>query len=486
MNTTVDPKKMKTIAGELSSCVHELNDNINKLVEATKAAQELKDKAKEYDGKELKGNEERSTYGKDDDKLKIVKHFAHVNNSEGGLCSSGMRSITGAPKEGALLQITKILDLTDSDIDAVIECIEAGKEEIETTLAKIEMDKNNAKDTDATSNNASSNNASSNNASSNNASTTGGTTTTGSTGGSGGSSGGGGGGTTHGNPQYRNSSSGGGSSNSKTPSSNTSSSNNQTPSSSNTSSPNVSFSNDKTTTPSSSPSTNTPSSTTPSSTPSSNTPSTKTNPDNPTPGVTVPTGGETTHTGGGTTGSTANYIESGAGVAGGAAAGIVGGSDTTSSSDFEEATDSISSIIGSNKDFTKIPVSDSEPAKSSSGSAVIPVTAGLTTAAAAGIGAKAVMDMKQNNDIKAAEWNGNIETDVDYNDGIVKQETLEDDDDENKISVEDSEEKQQYKTAGSAVVPATAGVGAASAIGIGLMAATNDDDDDDDEENNKF
>lgn len=76
----------------------------------------------------------------------------------------------------------------------------------------------------------------------------------------------------------------------------------------------------------------------------------------------------------------------------------------------EDATTSIEDIIKGNK-YSKIPTS-SKPITAqqsgNSGSAVIPIAAGLSAAAAAGIGAKAYMDHKNNNDnddeIYTDEW----------------------------------------------------------------------------------
>ena len=111
MNTTVDSKKMREKATELSEAVHTLNENVQKLVAAVREAQSLKDKAKQYDGQELDGEQKEGYTTGLVPRHYITKYFAHVNNSEGGAASSGMRSITGSPKENIYLQITKILDL---------------------------------------------------------------------------------------------------------------------------------------------------------------------------------------------------------------------------------------------------------------------------------------------------------------------------------------------------------------------------------------
>ena len=79
--------------------------------------------------------------------------------------------------------------------------------------------------------------------------------------------------------------------------------------------------------------------------------------------------------------------------------------------------------------------SNSSIKSGSSGSAVIPVVAGLSAAAAAGIGAKAYMDRKNNNDndededFETEEWTGEDDLDIDYNDGVTEEQYLDDDSD---------------------------------------------------------
>ncbi len=158
MDTTVNSKKMREKAAEMSEVVHTLNSNIQKLVSAVKEAQSLKDTALKYDGQELDGEKKVNYTGTEGQHKITTRYYAHVHNSEGGTASSGMRSITGATKEAAFQQITKILDFTDSDLPAVADCIEQGIEEIETTLAKNTHDKDNKEDVIDTNNNNAENN----------------------------------------------------------------------------------------------------------------------------------------------------------------------------------------------------------------------------------------------------------------------------------------------------------------------------------------
>ena len=158
-----------------------------------------------------------------------------------------------------------------------------------------------------------------------------------------------------------------------------------------------------------------------------------TDPDNPTPGATVPapSGGGTSHQGGGYTGE----------------AGYTNPDDIPPESvedivepdeidpEYEDVSDSISSIIdGTRSNFSKLPTPNNAIHSSSSGSAVIPVIAGLSAAAAAGIGAKAYMDRKNNNDngdddFEAEEWTGEDNLDMEYNDGVEGEQYLDDDSD---------------------------------------------------------
>lgn len=100
---------------------------------------------------------------------------------------------------------------------------------------------------------------------------------------------------------------------------------------------------------------------------------------------------------------------------------------------------SVDDIIKGSK-YTKIPT-NTTPIKTTSSSnglgSVIPIAAGLSAAAAAGIGAKAYLDHKKNNDndendeFGAEEWNGdedNIEIDYDDSSDTQTEQYLDDDD----------------------------------------------------------
>lgn len=94
----------------------------------------------------------------------------------------------------------------------------------------------------------------------------------------------------------------------------------------------------------------------------------------------------------------------------------------------------IDDVIATASDYTKIPTSN-DPITTSSksgGSSVIPIAAGLSAAAAAGIGAKAYMDRKRNNedgeeDFVSDEWDGDESTDIEYSDGVAQENYLDDD-----------------------------------------------------------
>ena len=172
---------------------------------------------------------------------------------------------------------------------------------------------------------------------------------------------------------------------------------------------------------------------TPSTSPASSTPSTSSSPSP----ATVPTtgSGTTYHTGGGYSG--AGYYSS--------------NPDTTTPADgtsdlspldesLISSTSSIDEIIKGSK-YTKIPTSSkpitTSQTSSSGTSSVIPVAAGLSAAAAAGIGAKAYMDRKRNNetgdeeddDFDTEEWNGDDDSiDISYDEN-VDQEYFDDEDD---------------------------------------------------------
>ena len=174
--------------------------------------------------------------------------------------------------------------------------------------------------------------------------------------------------------------------------------------------------------------------------PSTTDPNTDTKTEQPTtttPTTTTPTTstGDTTtyHTGGGYSGDGYYYSP--------------GSSETTDTTDASStlspldeslinSTSSIDEIIKGSK-YTKIPTT-SKPIttkKSTGGSSVIPIAAGLSAAAAAGLGAKAYMDNKRNNDVddeddefETEEWDGEDDNiDISYDENTEK-EYLDDDD----------------------------------------------------------
>ena len=378
MDTTVDSKKMREKAAELSEAVHTLNTNIQKLVEAAKEAQSLKDKAKAYDGQELVGEKKSGYTNTTVPKKYVTRYYAHVNNVTGNTGTASMRALTGAPKENAFLQITKILDFTDSDLPAVADCIEQGIDEIETTLAKAAHEK--ASKEDETDTNKADESEESTDT---NVADTGTDNYTPSGGGSGG--GGGGGGPTGGSPQYKKNDS---STKNKTPMNpkpkpykndeftNTNKSKNDT---------NITFSNNsdtptKTDTDNSK-NTNTNKTNTTTDKSTKHTPSTGTDSDNPTPSASVVLG----NSGSGNGKSSPNYTngQSNSQIE-------VLGEDPTPNVEPGDLEDSI--VNGINRVIPGIKTGE----KVQSGSALIPGAAGVTAAAAAGLGSKALLDRSDN------------------------------------------------------------------------------------------
>lgn len=103
-----------------------------------------------------------------------------------------------------------------------------------------------------------------------------------------------------------------------------------------------------------------------------------------------------------------------------------------------EDLDSIGDIIASGDNLTKIPESTKPIKSESSGaSAVIPIAAGLSAAAAAGIGAKVFMDKKNNSDngeddeFETDDWSDESQIEIDYEDseGSIADQYLNDEDD---------------------------------------------------------
>ena len=153
--------------------------------------------------------------------------------------------------------------------------------------------------------------------------------------------------------------------------------------------------------------------------------------------TTIVGGGNSQHTGGGFTGS------------GGFTPGTGTNADTSvleETSPLEDAATSIDDVIKGNK-YTKIPTSNkpitTTTSESGGGSAVIPIVAGLSAAAAAGIGAKVYMDRKKNNDtgeeIDTEEWSGEDQIELDYTDDIQETENYLDDDDDYGYQTEKAE-----------------------------------------------
>ena len=138
-----------------------------------------------------------------------------------------------------------------------------------------------------------------------------------------------------------------------------------------------------------------------------------------TPGT--PSDGGAIHTGGG-------YSETGGYV------GETGEVEPELADLVDEAATSIDDIIKGSK-YTKIPTSSTPiagPKAGSSGSAVIPIAAGLSAAAAAGLGAKAYMDRKHNNengedDIYTDDWSDEDSIEVEYDDQNNQEQYLDDD-----------------------------------------------------------
>lgn len=177
-------------------------------------------------------------------------------------------------------------------------------------------------------------------------------------------------------------------------------------------------------------------------------PTTPTKPDgnnNTTTVVTKPSnpGTNTTqHTGGGYSGSGGYRGDTGVrSSTGGGNSGVVAdaGTKTNPIEDVtSDTTTSIDDVIKGSK-YTKIPTS-SKPISTTStsgsgGSTVIPVVAGLSAAAAAGIGAKVYMDRKKNNEngeydeIDTEEWAGEDTINLDYDDSSDTEAYLDEDDD---------------------------------------------------------
>ena len=99
----------------------------------------------------------------------------------------------------------------------------------------------------------------------------------------------------------------------------------------------------------------------------------------------------------------------------------------------DDVTASIDDIINGKK-YSKIPTSSTpiaRPAAQSTGNAFIPIAAGLSAAAAAGLGAKAYMDKKhasdEDDDIYTDDWSDEDSIDVEYDDANAQEQYLDED-----------------------------------------------------------
>lgn len=166
-----------------------------------------------------------------------------------------------------------------------------------------------------------------------------------------------------------------------------------------------------------------------------NTTTVVTKPSNPGTNTTQHTGGGYSGSGGyrGDTGVRSSTVGGNSGVVADAGTKTNPIEDVTS-----DTTTSIDDVIKGSK-YTKIPTS-SKPISTTStsgsgGSTVIPVVAGLSAAAAAGIGAKVYMDRKKNNEngeydeIDTEEWAGEDTINLDYDDSSDTETYLDEDDD---------------------------------------------------------
>lgn len=194
-------------------------------------------------------------------------------------------------------------------------------------------------------------------------------------------------------------------------------------------------------------------------------PTTPTNPSNQTATPTTPgnnnnvvatqpsnpgTGQTTQHTGGGYSGSGGYRGYTGGGNSGVSGTGVESVTETASVEDvISETKTSIDDVIKGSK-YTKIPTS-SKPitatTSGSGGSAAIPIVAGLSAAASAGIGAKVYMDRKKNNEngeydeIETEDWSGEDTLNLDYDDSSDTETYLNEDDD---YSYQAEEQTEKY------------------------------------------
>lgn len=122
----------------------------------------------------------------------------------------------------------------------------------------------------------------------------------------------------------------------------------------------------------------------------------------------------------------------------------------------DEELASIKNVIDNSKTHTTTIPKSNTPINSNTksgggGSSVIPIAAGLTAAAAAGLGAKAYLDRKNNNDngssdeINTDEWTGDESVDIKYDDSSDNQEATLDADDDYTYQSSDENEKYDAK-----------------------------------------
>ncbi len=161
-------------------------------------------------------------------------------------------------------------------------------------------------------------------------------------------------------------------------------------------------------------------------------------------------GSENYHTGGGYSSNT-GYTSSAETVGNGA-------TDTTSNTEtpieiLEDPQTSVNEVIKNN--YTKIPTSEEpiETPTSKGKGTIIPVIAGLSAAAAAGIGAKAYLDRKENkedeesDEIETEDWSGEDTLDLEYDDNKIPVAFLDDDDDDEEKEYQEAEtEKYDART----------------------------------------
>ena len=236
--------------------------------------------------------------------------------------------------------------------------------------------------------------------------------------------------------------------------------------SANTSKNTFSSSDSKSNTSTSSPKTTSPTTTSPETT----SPTTSTPSSSQTPSSTILTpknnsNSEQVHTGGGYSSSggytgTGDYNPDTSTATSNATPATPGTHETVTPGNTSKLTDeelaSIKNVIDNSKTHTTTIPKSNTPINSNTksgggGSSVIPIAAGLTAAAAAGLGAKAYLDRKNNNDngssdeINTDEWTGDESVDIKYDDSSDNQEATLDADDDYTYQSSDENEKYDAK-----------------------------------------